>query len=98
MVLVFEAGQAHKRNPCFGNQATGNCGHLPVFKKVIWVVCPGAWLMDPSWLPVQSVLRHIPDANGVWRVNPDHRGRTWVALDANRDAIFGDLFRRIAAS
>jgi purine nucleosidase len=72
--------------------------HPPVdpWSKVLWDLGPGAWLIDPSWIPTVPVVRHLPDDEGRWRAQPGREGITRVAVDVARDAVFGDLFARVA--
>jgi len=65
--------------------------------KVIWDISTVAWLMDASWVP--SALVHSPLLTelGTWSHD---RSRHFVreAVHCNRNAIFGDLFRRLAGA
>jgi inosine-uridine nucleoside N-ribohydrolase len=64
------------------------------WSKVIWDVTAVAWLLQPGWLP--SVLTHSPilTSEMTWSHDPN-RHLMRVALDAHRDAIFADLFRKL---
>lgn len=64
------------------------------WSKVIWDITPVGWLIDPAWVP--STLIHAPvlNPNRTWSLDWNrHLMRTATA--ANRDAIFGDLFRKL---
>ncbi len=65
--------------------------------KVIWDISAVAWLLDASWVP--SVLTHSPllTEMSTWSLD---RSRHLIreAVHCNRNAIFGDLFRRLAAA
>lgn len=63
--------------------------------KVLWDVGAIAWLVNSAWTP--SVLTHSPvlTDQGTWSHDPYRhliRELRWV----DRDAIFADLFRRLA--
>lgn len=64
--------------------------------KVIWDIAAVAWLVNPAWVP--TVLRHSPVLEDTKRWSLDPRRpliREAVAVD--RDAILGDLFRKLDA-
>jgi len=64
--------------------------------KEIWDLGPVAYLVNPGW--AESALVHSPilTAGETWSCDPRrHMVRELLALD--RDAIFGDLFRRLEA-
>ena len=63
--------------------------------RVIWDIAVIAWLLDPTWVP--SRLTHSPVLTDQVTYSVDtsrHFVRT--AIGVSRDAIFGDLFRKIA--
>ena len=64
--------------------------------KVLWDLAPVAWLVDAAWVP--TVLAHAPllTDHVAWSLD---RTRHLIreAIGCNRNAIFGDLFRKIAA-
>jgi purine nucleosidase len=64
--------------------------------KVLWDVGAVAWLVEPEWVP--TVVLHSPvlTSEGTWSHDP-HRHLIREALWTDRDAIFGDLFRKLAA-
>ena len=64
--------------------------------KVLWDVGAIAWLVDPTWTP--SVLTHSPllTDQGTWSHDPSRHLMREVRW-ADRDSIFADLFRRLAA-
>src|SRR5262249_27283522 len=62
--------------------------------KELWDVGVVAWLVEPAWAP--SVLVSSPrlTTEGTWSHDPTrHRVRELLELD--RDAILGDLFRKL---
>jgi len=63
--------------------------------KVIWDISAVAWVLDASWVP--SVLTHSPllTDRGTWS-HDRTRHLVREAIHCNRNAIFGDLFRRLA--
>jgi len=76
------------------------CGYSDdhfAWAKVIWDISAVAWLLDAGWVP--SVLVHSPllTEMGTWSHD---RSRHFIreAIHCNRNAIFGDLFRRLAAA
>jgi inosine-uridine nucleoside N-ribohydrolase len=62
--------------------------------KVIWDIAAVAWLVNPAWVP--TVLRHspIPEDSLRWSFD-DRRPIIREAVEVNRDAILGDLFRKL---
>ncbi|MBD3291736.1 MAG: nucleoside hydrolase, partial [Armatimonadia bacterium] len=64
--------------------------------KVIWDLGPVAWLINASWVP--TVLTHTPLLTDMvtWSQNRS-RHLMREAIGCNRNAIFADLFRKIAA-
>jgi len=62
--------------------------------KQIWDIGPIAWLIDPSWVPSAIVQSPILTPDLTWSHDP-RRHLMREAIGVNRDAILGDLFRRI---
>jgi len=62
--------------------------------KVIWDISAVAWVLNPGW--VQTVLVHSPILTDqlTWSHNPT-RHFIREANRVDRDAIFGDLFRKL---
>ena len=67
----------------------------PGRSKVIWDMVVTAWLLDPSWLASRFVPTPHLDDDLRWRQDGD-RHVMLEAYDVDRDAAFGDLFRRLA--
>lgn len=69
----------------------------PGFSKVIWDLINVAYVVDPSWLTTHVVTSPRLTGDLHWTQEP---GRHVIreALDVDRDAIFGDLFRVLARS
>jgi inosine-uridine nucleoside N-ribohydrolase len=64
------------------------------WSKVIWDVTAVAWLVNSSWLPTN--LEHSPVLTDQVTYSIDHtRHFIRMATSLNRDAIFGDLFRKL---
>ncbi|WP_321995509.1 nucleoside hydrolase [Draconibacterium orientale] len=65
------------------------------YSKVIWDVTAVAWLVNPSWIPTNLVHSPILTNQATYSVD---RGRHFIriAKSLNRDAIFRDLFKKLA--
>ncbi|MCK3685546.1 nucleoside hydrolase [Maribellus sp. YY47] len=65
------------------------------YSKVIWDVTAVAWLINPSWIPTDLVHSPILTDQVTYSVD---RGRHFIrmAKSLNRDAIFRDLFKKLA--
>ncbi|MDP6116689.1 MAG: nucleoside hydrolase [Planctomycetota bacterium] len=67
------------------------------WSKVIWDISTVAWLINPEWIP--TVLTHSPILTDQVTFSHDpSRHLMRVATDVNRDAVFGDLFKRLEGS
>ena len=65
------------------------------WSKVIWDVTAVAWLVNPSWVPTNIV--HSPILTDQVTYSVDHsRHFIRMAYSVNRDAIFRDLFAKLA--
>lgn len=63
--------------------------------KVIWDLSPVAWLVNASWVP--TVITHVPLLTDMVTWSHDRsRHLMREAIGCNRNAIFADLFRKIA--
>jgi len=70
-------------------------GGRDTWSKVIWDVTAVAWLVNPSWLPAN--LEHSPVLTDQVTYSIDHtRHFIRMATSLNRDAIFRDLFSKLA--
>ena len=70
-------------------------GSGDIFSKPIWDVVPIAWLINPSW--VRTSIVHSPIlTNQITFSFDDSRHLVRHATGLNRDAIFNDLFLKIA--
>jgi len=69
-------------------------GGRDYWSKVIWDVTAVAWLVNSSWLPTN--IEHSPVLTDQVTYSIDHtRHFIRMATSLNRDAIFGDLFRKL---
>jgi inosine-uridine nucleoside N-ribohydrolase len=64
--------------------------------KPLWDVAAVAWLVDPSWVATELVPSPSPTPEHTWSHDPD-RHTIRVATRVDRDAVFGDLFRKVEA-
>ncbi len=60
--------------------------------KVIWDIINIGWLLEPSWLTTQLVPTPVLGRDLRWE-HPDGRPMMREAIDVDRDAMFGDLYR-----
>ena len=67
------------------------------YSRVIWDISAVAWLIEPKWIPTRVVPSPLLQDNFTYKAAPGRhpvREATW----ANRDRIFDDLFRKLAAA
>jgi len=65
------------------------------WSKVIWDATAVAWLINPSWVPTH--VEHSPILTDQVTYSKDHsRHFIRMAYGVNRDAIFKDLFEKLA--
>ena len=62
--------------------------------KVIWDMSAVAWLLDASWVPTDVVHSPVLTDQKTWSHDPS-RHFMRVARTVRRDAIFGDLFKKL---
>jgi inosine-uridine nucleoside N-ribohydrolase len=74
---------------------TDYCAVKRSLSKELWDVAPIAWLVNPAW--VETVLEPTPilTSERTWSRDP-HRHLNREAVSLRRDAIFGDLFQKLA--
>ena len=65
------------------------------YAKQIWDISAVAWLLDASWVPTDVVHSPILTADETWSFDPS-RHFMRVAREVKRDAIFRDLFEKLA--
>lgn len=65
------------------------------YSKVIWDISTVAWLVNPAWVPTAIVHSPILTTELTWSLD-SKRHFIREAQTCNRDAIFGDLFRKLA--
>lgn len=67
----------------------------PGTSKVIWDLVNVAWLVEPSWLVLHDVATPVLDEELRWAPRP-HAPLMREAVSIDRDAVFRDLFARLA--
>lgn len=65
------------------------------WSKVIWDISAVAWLIEPKWVPTKVAPSPVLTAELTYRNEPG-RHPVRVATGVNRDAIFNDLFGKLA--
>jgi inosine-uridine nucleoside N-ribohydrolase len=65
------------------------------WSKVIWDISAVAWLIEPKWIPSKVVSSPEITDDFKYRAVPG-RHPVRVAMDVDRDAIFNDLFQKLA--
>ncbi len=65
------------------------------YSKVIWDISAIAWLIEPEWVPSAIVPSPVLTDDLRWESGAN-RHNIRVANDLNRDAVFHDLFTRLA--
>ena len=65
------------------------------WSKVIWDIATVAWLINPSWVSTELVASPLLTRDLTWSVDAS-RHFIRVATHIQRDAVFGDLFRKLA--
>ncbi len=67
------------------------------WSKVIWDIATVAWVVNPAWVPTALVHSPVLTSDLTWS---EDTSRHFVrnASTVRRDAVFGDLFRKLAAS
>ena len=63
--------------------------------KEIWDIAATGWLVDADWVPSHAVPSPILTDQVTWSVDPS-RHPIRIAHAVDRDAIFGDLFGKLA--
>jgi len=65
--------------------------------KVLWDISTIAYLNQPEWVPAELHPSPVLRDDVTWDTSSGDRHPIAVAVDARRDAIFGDLFRKLEA-
>ncbi len=65
--------------------------------RVIWDISAVAWLVNPAWIPSSVVPSPVLTDDFKYRSAPG-RSPVRVATHADRDRVFNDLFRKLAAA
>lgn len=66
------------------------------WSKVIWDISSVAYMNNPGWVPTALCPSPILKDDVTWGAEEIERHTIRVATDVNRDAVFGDLFRKLA--
>lgn len=66
--------------------------------KVLWDISTIAFLNNPAWLPSEVCPAPVLRDDVTWGPAPESRHPCRVAVDAHRDQVFGDLFRKLGGS
>jgi purine nucleosidase len=67
------------------------------YSKVIWDISTVAYVANPEWIPTELRPAPILRDDVTWAPEDPQRHVIRQAYDVRRDAVFGDLFRRLAA-
>ena len=93
--LEFYLKGKNKLSDYLLNMTIEYSGGSDTWSKVIWDVTAVAWLVNPAWIPTNLV--HSPILTDQVTYSTDQsRHFIRMATSVNRDAIFRDLFRKIA--
>jgi purine nucleosidase len=65
------------------------------YSRVIWDMAPIAWLINSTWVPTEVVHSPILTTELTYSIDTS-RHFIRYAYQVDRDAIFGDLFRKLA--
>jgi purine nucleosidase len=65
--------------------------------KVLWDLGAVAWVVNPDWVPTAAVHSPLLTSEGTWSHDP-RRHLILEALGVDRDAIVGDLFRKLRSA
>ena len=67
------------------------------YSKVIWDISSVAYLNNPEWVPTELRPSPILRDDVTWAPEVSSRHAVRQAYDVNRDAVFGDVFRKVEA-
>ena len=67
------------------------------YSKVIWDISSVAYLNNPDWVPTELRPSPILRDDVTWAREDPERHVVRQATDVNRDAVFGDVFRKVEA-
>jgi hypothetical protein len=67
------------------------------WSKVIWDISTVAYLNNPDWVPTRLEPSPILRDDVTWGPEDPNRHAVRMATDVHRDAVFGDLFRKLQA-
>jgi hypothetical protein len=66
------------------------------WSKVIWDVAVPSWILDSHWVPSRLCPSPILNDDLTYTLDPK-RHRIRIATGIHRDAVLGDVFRKVAA-
>ena len=66
------------------------------YSKVIWDISSVAYLNNPDWVSTELRPSPILRDDVTWAPEDSSRHPIRQAFDVNRDAVFGDIFRKLA--
>ena len=66
------------------------------YSKVIWDISAVAYLNNPAWVPTELRPSPVLRDDVTWAPEDPARHLIRQAWDVNRDAIFGDLFKKLS--
>ena len=69
---------------------------VPGRAKVIWDIAPNSWVLNPAWVRTKLVPAPLISDTGAQIHDPSRHLIAWTYW-LDRDAIFGDLFAKLAA-
>ncbi|WOO40364.1 nucleoside hydrolase [Rubellicoccus peritrichatus] len=64
------------------------------WSKVIWDIATTAFLVNPDWTEHELISTPILSGTGPWELTTNRHSMRYVSY-VNRDAIFGDIFKKI---
>jgi inosine-uridine nucleoside N-ribohydrolase len=67
------------------------------YSRVIWDISTVAYMNHPEWVPTRLEPAPVLRDDTTWGPTDETRHPVRMAYHMNRDAIFGDLFRKLAA-
>lgn len=68
------------------------------YSRVIWDISTVAFMNEPAWTPTRIEPSPVLRDDITWGPTDPSRHPVRMAYRVNRDAVFGDLFRKLAAN
>lgn len=72
-------------------------GSGEAYSKVIWDIAATSWMICPDWVPTRLIPSPILNDDATWSQG-EGRHPVRTARAVKRDAIFADVFRRLAGA